>query len=140
MNRELPPSENTKIVEYLLKENLGEYKVNKEGKQLKTVIIGNNKYRYNPEKPKSNRLSNRLQAVKKTNDYKENQIRETVGTRTVLKHAFKTKPIITEERSAFRAYANAYTISNIRLKELNGGTYLIINLTNLMNTWKRIEE
>ena len=49
MNRDLPPDENTKIVKYLLKENLGEYKVNNKGKQLKTIIIGNNQYRYNPE-------------------------------------------------------------------------------------------
>ena len=123
MNRDLPPDENTKIVKYLLKENLGEYKVNNKGKQLKTIIIGNNQYRYNPEKPISNRLSKRLEAVKKTNDYKANQIRERVGARTVLKHAIKKKAVITEERSAFRAYANAYTISNIHLKELNGLTY-----------------
>ena len=123
MNRDLPPDENTKIVKYLLKENLGEYKVNNKGKKLKTIIIGNNQYRYNPEKPISNRLSKRLEAVKKTNDYKANQIRERVGARTVLKHAIKKKAVITEERSAFRAYANAYTISNIHLKELNGLTY-----------------
>ena len=68
-------------------------------------------------------MSNRLEAVKKTNDYKANQIRERVGARTVLKHAIKKKAVITEERSAFRAEANAYTISNIHLKELNGLTY-----------------
>ena len=64
MNRDLPPDENTKIVKYLLKENLGEYKLNNKGKKLKTIIIGNNQYRYNPEKPISNRLSKRLEAVK----------------------------------------------------------------------------
>ena len=62
-------------------------------------------------------MSKRLEAIKKTNDYKANQIRERVGART------KKKAVITEERSAFRAYANAYTISNIHLKELNGLTY-----------------
>ena len=91
MNRDLSPDENTKVVKYLLKENLGEYKVNNKGKQLKTIIIGNNQYKYNPEKPISNRLSKRLEAVKKTNDYKANQIRERVGARTVLKHAIKKK-------------------------------------------------
>ena len=116
MNRDLPPDKNTKIVKYLLKENLGEYKVNNKGKKLTTIIIGNNQYRYNPEKLISNRLSKRL-------DYKANQIRERVGARTVLKYAIKKKSVIIEERSAFRAYANAYTISNIHLKELNGLTY-----------------
>ena len=91
MNRELVPDENSKIVKYLLKENLGEYKVNNRGKKLQTIIIGNNKYRYNPEKPICNRLSKRLQAVKKTNDYKANQVRERVGARTVLTHAIKKK-------------------------------------------------
>ena len=95
MKRELPPNENTKIVKYLPKEKLGECKVNNKGKKLKTKIIGNNQYRYNPEKPISNRLSKRLEAVKKTNDYKANQIRERVGTRSIcqrlhnFKHSFK---------------------------------------------------
>ena len=66
MNRDLPPDENTKIIKYLLKENVGEYKVNNKGKKLKTIIIGNTQYRYNPEKPISNRLSKRLEAVNKT--------------------------------------------------------------------------
>ena len=35
----------------------------------------------------------------------------------------RKKAVIAEERSAFRAYANAYTISNIHLKDLNGLTY-----------------
>ena len=35
MNRDLPPDENTEIVKYLLQENLGEYKVNNKGKNLK---------------------------------------------------------------------------------------------------------
>ena len=72
MNRDSPPDENTKIVKYLLKENLGEYKVNNKGKQLKTIIIGNNQYS------------------------KANQIRERVGARTVLKHAIKKKAVIAE--------------------------------------------
>ena len=123
MNRDLPPDENTKIVKFVLKENLGQYKLNNKGKKLKTIIIGNTQYRYNPNKPISNKLSKRLQSIKKTNEYKANQIRERVSTRTVLKHAIKKKATITEERSAFKAYANAYTISNIHLKELNGLSY-----------------
>ena len=83
MHRDFPPDENTKIVKYLLKENLGEYQVNNKGKKLKTIIVGNNQYRYNPEKPISNRLSKRLEAVKKTNDYKANQLSRS-------KNGFKT--------------------------------------------------
>ena len=49
MNRDLPLDGNTKIVQHLLKETLVEYKLNNKGKKLKTIIIGNNQYRYNPE-------------------------------------------------------------------------------------------
>ena len=65
--------------------------MNNRGKKLKTVKIGNTQYRYNPDKPISNKLPKQLQSVKKTNEYKANQIRERVGTRTVLKHAIKKK-------------------------------------------------
>ena len=34
MNRNLAPDENTKIVKYILKNNVGQYKLNKKGKQL----------------------------------------------------------------------------------------------------------
>ena len=54
-----------------------------------------------------------------------------MGTRTVLKHAIRKKATITEERSAFRAYANAYTISNINLKGLNGLTYFVYKFDKL---------
>ena len=131
MNRDLPPDENTKINKFILKENLGHYKLNNKGKKLKTIVIGNTNYRYNPNKPISNKLTRRLQSVKNTNEYKANQVRERVGTRTVLKHAIKKKATITEERSAFKAYANAYTISNIHLKELNGLTYFVYQFEKL---------
>ena len=131
MNRNLAPDENTKIVKYILKNNVGQYKLNKKGKQLKTIIIGSNQYRYNADKPLSKKLIKQLESVKKTNEYKANQIRERVGTRTVLKHAVKKKATITEERSAFRAYANAYTISNINLKGLNGLTYFVYQFDRL---------
>ena len=131
MNRNLAPDENTKIVKYILKNNVGQYKLNKKGKQLKTIIIGSNQYRYNADKPLSKKLIKQLESVKTTNEYKANQIRERVGTRTVLKHAVKKKATITEERSAFRAYANAYTISNINLKGLNGLTYFVYQFDKL---------
>ena len=132
MNRNLAPDENTKIVKNILKNNVGQYKLNKKkAKTKKTIIIENNQYRYNADKPISKKLIKQLESVKKTNEYKANQIRERVGTRTALKHAIKKKATITEERSAFRAYANAYTISNINLKGLNGLTYFVYQLDQL---------
>ena len=131
MDRDLPPDENTKIIKFILKENLGHYKLKNKGKKLKTIVIGNTNYWYTPNKPISNKLTRRLQSVKNTNEYKANQVRERVGTRTVLKHAIKKKATITEERSAFKTYANAYTISNIHLKELNGLTYFVYQFEKL---------
>ena len=48
---------------------------------------------------------------------------ELAATDTVKKIAIGKRATITEEQSAFKAYANAYTISNIHLKGLNGLTY-----------------
>ena len=109
MNRDLPPDENTKAIKFMLKENLGRYKLNRKGKKLKTIVIDDKEYRYNPEKPISKKLEKKLQSFKElSREYKANAIRERVSTRTVLKHAIRKKATITEERSAFRAYANAY--------------------------------
>lgn len=113
MNRHLPPDENTKIVKYILKEKVGHYKVNNKGRKLKTIVIENKQYRYNPDKPLSNKLIKELERVRKANKYKAFKEREEEGIKTVLKYAIRKKAKITEERSAFRSYSNAYTISNI---------------------------
>ena len=39
MNHNSPPNENTKTIKFLLKDNLGRYKLNRKGKKLKTIII-----------------------------------------------------------------------------------------------------
>ena len=124
MNNVLPPDDDTKTVKFLLKENLARYKLNNKGKKLKTVIIDDNQYRYNPTKPISNKLKSKLEKKKRrTNEYRAYQIKELAATDTVRKFAVRKRATITEEQSAFKAYANAYTISNIHLKGLNGLTY-----------------
>ena len=60
MNNELP-DDDTKTVKFLLKENLARYKLNNKGKKLKTLIIDNKQYRYNPTKPISNKLKSKLE-------------------------------------------------------------------------------
>ena len=50
MNNVLPPDDDTKTVKFLLKENWARYKLNNKGKKLKTLIIDDNQYRYNPTK------------------------------------------------------------------------------------------
>ena len=123
MNNELPPDDDTKTVKFLLKENLARYKLNNKGKKLKAIIIDNNQYRYNPSKPISNKLKSELESKRKTNEYRAYQIKELAATDTVKKFAIRRRATIIEENNAFKAYANAYTISNIHLKGLNGLTY-----------------
>ena len=117
MNNELP-DDDTKTVKFLLKENLARYKLNRRGKKLKTLIIDDNQYRYNPTKPISNKLKSKLEKKRQTNEYRAYQIKELAATDTVRKFAIRKRATIT-----FNAYANAYTISNIHLKGLNGLTY-----------------
>ena len=123
MNNVLPPDDDTKTVKFLLKENLARYKLNNKGKKLKTLIIDDNQYRYNPTKPISNKLKSKLEKKRRTNEYRAYQIKELAATDTVRKFAIRKRAAITEEQSAFKAYANAYTISNIHLRGLNGLTY-----------------
>ena len=118
MNNELP-DDDTKTVKFLLKENLARYKLNNKGKKLKTLIIDDNQYRYNPIKPISNKLKSKIEKKRRTNEYRAYQIKELAATDTFKKNAVRKRATIT----AFKAYANAYTISNIRLKGLNGLTY-----------------
>ena len=117
MNNELP-DDDTKTIKFLLKENLARYKLNK-GKKLKTLIIDDNQYRYNPTKPISNKLKSKLEKKRQTNEYRAYQMKELAATDTVRKFAIRKRATITEEQSAVKAYANAYTISNIHLKGLD---------------------
>ena len=123
MNNVLPLDDDTKTVKFLLKENLARYTLNNKGKKLKTLIIDDNQYRYNPTKLISNKLKSKLEKKRQTNEYRAYQIKELAATDTVRKFAIRKRATITEEQSAFKAYANAYTISNIHLKGLNGLTY-----------------
>ena len=47
------------------------------------------------------------------------------------KFAIRKRATKTEEQSAFKAYASAYTISNIHLKGLNGLTYFPYQIDRL---------
>ena len=68
-------------------------------------------------------MKRELEKKKRTNEYRAFQIKELEATDTVRKFAVRKRATITEEQSAFKAHANAYTISNIHLKGLNGLTY-----------------
>ena len=68
-------------------------------------------------------MKSKLEKKRQTNEYRAYQIKELAATDTVRKFAIRKRATITEEQSAFKAYANAYTISNTHLKGLNGLTY-----------------
>ena len=68
------------------KENLARYKLNSNGKKLKTLIIDDNQYRYNPTNPISNKFKNKLERKRKTNEYRACQIKEQSATDTVKKN------------------------------------------------------
>ena len=99
MNNVLPPDDDTKTVKFLLKENLARYKLNSKGKKLKTLIIDDNQYRYNPTKPISNKLKSKLEKKRRTNEYRAYQIKELAATDTVRKFAIRKRATITEEQS-----------------------------------------
>ena len=63
-------------------------------------------------------MKSKLEKKRQTNEYRAYQIKELAATDTVRKFAIRKRATIT-----FNAYANAYTISNIHLKGLNGLTY-----------------
>ena len=107
-----------KLLNFLLKENLARYKLNNKGKTLKTLIIDDNQYRYNPTKPISNKLKNKLEKKRQTNEYRAYQIKELAATDTVRKFAIRKRATITEEQSAFKAYANAFTISKYSFERI----------------------
>ena len=90
--------------------------MNNKGKKLKTLINS-------PTKPITNKLKSKLAKKRRTSEYRAYRIKELAATETVRKFAVRKRATITEEQSAFKAYANAYTISNIHLKGLIGLTY-----------------
>ena len=62
-----------KIIDYLLNTNLAE--IPKKGrKEMKSIQIGNQKYRYNKDKPISNRLQKRLNSKKTPTNTEVTQI------------------------------------------------------------------
>ena len=68
-------------------------------------------------------MTSKLEKKRQTHAYRAYQMTELAATDTVKKIAIGKRATITEEQSAFKAYANAYTISNIHVKGLNGLTY-----------------
>ena len=85
-------------------------------KELKSLIIDGQKFRYNKDKPISKKLEKKLKAVKKTNEYQSHSHRKislNLGMKKALtKYAIKNKFRVQEGQSAFKRYANNLTLIN----------------------------
>ena len=116
------------VINFVIDSQRGNVKT-KNGKEYKKLVIDNNDYYYNKDKPLSKKLKNKLTSISKSQEYKRFKIlkhaTKGVAVRQALKkYAIKQKANITEEQSAFKRYANSYKISNINLKGYRGLTYL----------------
>ena len=69
------------VADYLLKNDLAE--IPKTGRrELKSIIINNHKFRYNKDKPLSNKLQTKLKSVKNTTEsrsYANNKLSSSLG-------------------------------------------------------------
>ena len=107
-----------KYIHYLLSNDLAE--IPKRGREeLKSIVIDNNKFRYNKDKPISNCLRKKLLTVKKTDEYRsyalnkakdafsEGKVKSLLPKRAI-QNKFRGKAI----QSAFRRYANSIVLEN----------------------------
>ena len=99
---------------------------------MQTVItIDGKSYQYNPKKKISKVLTTKLTQLTKTKQFEATQEVKTVYERVRLQrsqllktYASKFKANISEVQRAFNNYINAFSISNIKLKGLNGLSYI----------------
>ena len=100
----------------------------RNGKRAKAIIIGNKRFRYNKDKPLSNKIKEKLLKLHQTPEFRSYDVeknaraRETINKK-LTSHAIKRKAVIKDEQSALKAYTNQYTISNIRMDGLKGLSY-----------------
>ena len=116
------------IMDYVISSRVGNIKT-RGNKQLNKVIIDENEYTYNKEKPFSNRLKKKLRTLSKTQGFKRYDILKTATKGIAIRKALKKyviskKAKVTDETSAFKRYANSYSISNINLKGYKGLSHL----------------
>lgn len=113
--------------------NNGDAKIEKikfgNSKALQNVLtIGDKSYRYNP-KNITKVLTTKLNKLTKNDKYKAtNEIKRIYNSirlsNFIKSYAIKQQVIITDFKSAFDNYVNAYSITNIKLKKLNGLSYI----------------
>ena len=107
-----------KNIEYLLKNDIAE--IPKRGrKEMKQILFDNQKFRYNKDKPISKRLTQKLNQVKKTNEYRSYALRnakdiisEGKVKNLLRRYAVKNKFRVEKGKSAFKNYANNLKMVN----------------------------
>ena len=102
------------MLDYVLSSGTGNIKT-RGNKNYKKVVINDTEYYYNREKPIATKLKTKLEQIAKTQDFKRYNIlkRATKGIavrKALKKYAVTQKANITEERSAFKRYANSYSL------------------------------
>ena len=95
------------VIKHILNVGLGKINTNKKGNQLTSIIINDNTYRYNKDKPLTKTLKHTLYNIETSKKYKAskllNQASDTNKVRSALrKYAITQKASITDERSAFK--------------------------------------
>ena len=116
------------ILDYVLSSQVGNIKT-RGSKQLNKVIINDKEYSYNKEKALSERLKKKPRVISKTQGFKRFDILKTATKGVAIRKALKKyviskKAKVTYETSAFKRYANSYSISNINLKGYKGLSHL----------------
>ena len=109
---------------------------NRKGLQ-NVVIIGDKRYQYNPNKI-SKLLTTKLKQLTTTPQFNATQQIKKVyqGVRlrkSLTAYAVKYKADVSDAKSAFSSYTNAYSISNIKLPGLKGLSYLKYQYDKLNN-------
>ena len=113
------------VLDYLLSSEQGE--INK--KKLK---IGEKNYNFERNKPLTQRLKTKFNKIRQTIDYKKFELKEKRNLKWVNLDKNKAltgiqkrfKATVTDEQSAFKSYANSYSISNIKVQGIKALQYL----------------
>ena len=128
---EMSGEEYKNILKYSFSSDIA--KVNKlsNGKDASTIRVGNKNYRYNKNKPISNKLKERLNKIQTTSKYERFKLLQKGAT--ALRANKKIKTFLTKQgakhtegESALNNYANQYLISRIpeRMNGLKALSYL----------------
>ena len=118
------------VIDFLLSSNKGEI-VKVGDRELNKIKIGERTYNYNRNRPITDRLKRKLNKVKSTIDYKRYELVEKKDVKwlkvdknkalTSYQKTFKAKMNV---ETAFKNYANSYSISDIKVRGLKGLSYI----------------